>query len=357
MAGHLPTQSGTHSHPHPHDHHGGHSHATAAPRIVISFTPAGPHYAISQNAEMPSVKASAKLENVTLNLGEQLEFRWSASVTFHGHGCPHAMGRQTSHTPIQARTMTPEWRIPFSQTRGGVLSVTVGVQVNHKTLSATANNLRILGTNPTTSTLATVSYPCDGFKKLMRLESGLRQFRAALGDESLCPLFSSDNFGGVGICQITLPHPTDEQVWNWKANVQAGIALWKLKEDAARAFFKGQQTSPHFRDLVKKYNQRRQQHKQPALTITLPDFTDEQLQNDTLRGFNGYAGGWHEYRIAADASGHLVVTLDPSGTTGTAEWHRNTAAERIAHYQAINLDKKNWGDPNYVDDVLAQASF
>ena len=51
------------------------------------------------------------------------------------------------------------------------------------------------------------------------------------------------------------------------------------------------------------------------------------------------------------------MTIDPSGTKGTAEWHRNTAAERKAHYQAIGLDSDHWGDPDYVDDVLKQASF
>lgn len=353
MSGHHQTQT-THVHPaHPPPHH-----ASTAPRITLSFTPPGPEFFISETADMPVIKATAKLENVTLAANQAVEFVWSAAVHYEGLHCAHSMGRHTNHKAMHARTPTGEWTIPFTQTRGGTLTVTVQVHVNHLKLSATGHKLSIGGTNPSATTLITVSYPNETFKKLMRLESGLQQFRTAGGAAtSHCPLFSGDNKGGVGICQVTDPAPSDEEVWSWKENVKAGIRFWKAKESGAKSFVVHQQNGQHFKDLVKRFNQQRHQHGQPPITITLPDFTDDQLEKDTLRGFNGYAGGWHEYRIATDAHGHLVVTIDPGGTTGTAEWHRNTAAERRAHYQAINLDTKNWGDPNYVDDVLSQASF
>ena len=74
----------------------------------------------------------------------------------------------------------------------------------------------------------------------MRFESGLAQFRGQPGTKSKCPLFSSDNLGGVGICQITTPAPTDEEVWNWKANVEAGKRFWDAKQANSRAFMTGQ---------------------------------------------------------------------------------------------------------------------
>lgn len=350
-------QHGTNTAVHPHHAHHAPAHPSTAPKVTLSFTPPGPEYAISETADMPLIKASATLANVTVKPGDTLEFNWSAKVEFNGHRCPHAMGRTTAHPPIHAKTQPGDWIIPFTQTRGGALTVTVSVQVNHHKLSATSAGLHIVGTNPTPASLLCVSYPNETFKKLMRLESGLVQFRGHPGGTSKCPLFSSDNLGGVGLCQITRPRPTDDEVWDWTANVEAGKRFWDSKEANSRAFVTSQRTGDHFQGLVNDFNHRRAQHHLPAIAVTLPDFTDDQIEKDTLRGYNGYAGGWHEYRIATDAHGHLVVTIDPGGTKGAAEWHHNTAAERRAHYQAIGLDTDNWGDPDYVEDVLKQASF
>ena len=64
--------------------------------------------------------------------------------------------------------------------------------------------------------------------------------------------------------------------------------------------------------------------------------------------------------MKVDANGLFVLcvcTLDASGTRGTAEWEENTAADRIAHYDAIGLAANRRGDPNYVEDVEGEASF
>lgn len=53
-----------------------------------------------------------------------------------------------------------------------------------------------------------------------------------------------------------------------------------------------------------------------ALDVTLPDYTDEQLQRDTIRGFNGWAGGVHQYRVKLDAKGMLDVLEDPGTDLG-----------------------------------------
>ena len=286
MAGHH----GTHPSTHPHQAH----HATPAPKVVLAFTPPGPEYAISEMAEMPSINVAAALENVTVKPGTTLEFVWTARLDFHGHGCPHAMGRSTSHTAIHAKTSTGNWTIPFSQVRGGTLTVSVHVQIDHHKLSATKTSLSIVGTNPTPTSLLCATYPNETFKKLMRLESGLLQFRGHPGATSKCPLFSSDNLGGVGLCQITRPRPSDDEVWDWKANVEAGKRFWTTKEDGAKEFVKSQQSGHHFKDLVKAFNHRREKKGEKAITIALLDYTDDQLEKDTLRGYNGYAGGWHE---------------------------------------------------------------
>ncbi len=108
--------------------------------------------------------------------------------------------------------------------------------------------------------------------------------------------------------------------------------------------YKGQ--GERFRNLVTAWNNARAAQGLARIPVELPDYTDEQLERDTLRGFNGYAGGLHEYRLRLDARGLLVVTVNATGTRGSAEWERVPVADRPAV-----------GDPNYVNNVEAQADF
>lgn len=83
----------------------------------------------------------------------------------------------------------------------------------------------IRGINPTASTV----YEYIGTSPwylipMVKTESTTRQFdsgtASATDFEAKCPLKSGDN--GWGLFQLTLPEPTFEQLWNWKANVDEG---------------------------------------------------------------------------------------------------------------------------------------
>jgi hypothetical protein len=256
--------------------------------------------------------------------------------------------------------------IPFDKVRGGDLTVSVTVRGGALNFSTKTEKLKVVGTNPSVAKLASTVAAIDGFRKLMRVESRLRQFL-----NPGCPLFSGDGFGGVGLCQLTSPAPTDDQVWSWKENAAGGLRLYKEKQSIARSYPASVRKGTAFAALAKAYNDKRIASKttvapaapgQPAapaapLEIELPGYADEQLERDTLRGFNGYAGGLHEYRVNVDKDGLLVVTEDAGGTKGKADWEQITAADRIAHYDSIQLAENRRGDPNYVDDVERQASF
>ena len=173
-----------------------------------------------------------------------------------------------------------------------------------------------------------------------------------------CPKWSADNLGGVGIMQITVPRPTDDQVWNWRANMAAGIQKLNQAVAGARHYPTQVRNSAHFHQLVQAFNAKRQQQGLPPLQqINLPDFTSgdfnnnlQQLELDAIRGYNGWAGhdafGFplHEFRVAVDANGVLRVTVAPGATTGTAQWERVPAADR----------PQSSGDPNYVAHVLSR---
>ena len=337
-----------------------------APSVTLSYDPPGPQFAITEQCVMPKITVTANLQNVTPDPKIPMSFQWKITLQFTGQSCTHALGRSIKHPDISQVTTTNKLTIPFTQVRGGNLTIAVTVVMGSSTLRAQSEKLEVTGTNPSVGVLAAVAPSNAAFRKLMRLESGLQQFRSPG-----CPLFSADNLGGVGICQITNPAPTDDQVWSWKENVKAGWQFYQSKQSVARAY-PTHVREGSFKTLVKTYNdQRLAQSKTGAhgsgaaspatalkpLTVTLPDFTDEQLQRDTIRGFNGYAGGLHEYRVRVDNNGLLVVTVDASGTKGTAEWQVISAADRTAHYDQVGLDKKFRGDPNYVDDVMAKDGF
>jgi hypothetical protein len=314
---------------------------------------------------MPKISVTANFKNITLDPKVPLQFFWTVTLVFTGAKCAHSLNRNIKHPDIACTTAVNSLAIPFTQVRGGDLTVSVAVRVGNVNLTSKSENLQVTGTNPGMGALMAETPSNDAFKKLMRVESALRQFRGPA-----CPLFSEDNLGGVGICQITNPSPTDDQVWSWKENLKAGWQFYLDKQGVARHYPAVIRNGADFKGLVKAYNDNRlAQNNAPgapggakppelkALTIDLPDYTDDQLQRDTIRGYNGYAGGWHEYRVKTDKEGFLVVTVSADGTKGTAEWEQITAEQRIAHYQDLQLSKKHWGDPNYVEDVEGKASF
>lgn len=357
--------------------------ADPKPAVVLSFDPAGPNFSISENAEMPEINVTATLQNITPDPKKPPPaYTWRVTLSSNGTGCVHSQSRVIKHPDIVVTNTQNKFTIPFSQVRGGDLDVSVSVVVGTATLTAKSEKLKVTGTNPSVAVLRTSAPVNPAFRKLMQVESGLRQF---LSDT--CPLFSADNFGGVGICQITYPKPSDDQVCNWKENMKAGWALYQSKQAASLAWMKSIQNGSTLKALVKAYNDARAAKSKKAsatsastatdtkgaatpppstssatavpkpLTITLPDFTDEQLQRDTIRGFNGWAGQLHEYRLKVDSDGMLVVTEDAGGTTGKAEWEQVTADARKDFYDSIGLASTRRGDPNYVEDVMGKPGF
>jgi hypothetical protein len=334
------------------------------PAVALTFNPAGPQFAISEQCDMPVITATATIQNITPDPKIPLQFQWNVTLVFTGSSCVHSLGRVIKHPPITATTPTNTFQIPFTQVRGGDLTVGVSVRVGNATLTAQSSGLQVVGTNPALASLRSAAPANDAFRKLTRLESGLRQFLAPS-----CPLFSGDNKGGVGLCQLTSPPPTEDQVWSWKANLNGGLALWNSKEQTARGFPAQVRNGAAFKALVKAFNDQRAATAKAAgaggaapvppqaITVTLPDYTADQLQRETLRGFNGWAGGLHEFRPRVDANGVLVVTIAPGATTGAAEWEEISAADRIAFYDQAGIGEKNRGDPNYVADVMGRASF
>jgi hypothetical protein len=199
------------------------------PSVNLVLDPTGPAFPITEDCTMPAIRVTANVVGVTPDPKVPLSYQWNVTLVFVGGACAHSLNRRISHREINATTQTNTFTIPFSQIRGGELTVSVTVRVGNVLLNARSEKLQVVGTDPSTAALMVITN--DAFKKLMRLESGLRRFRTASSS-----LFSGDNLGGVGICQITSPSATDDQVWSWKEDLKAGLLFYKAKEVVARAY-------------------------------------------------------------------------------------------------------------------------
>jgi hypothetical protein len=335
------------------------------PSLNLSYSPPGPSFPISEQCEMPEIQMTANVAGVDIPAGSSLQYCWTVSLVFSGANCPHSRGRVIKHPDINVVTTGNQFKIPFTQIRGGDLSVSVTVTIGSITLTAQSKGLQVTGTNPPMAALAAFVPKDVTFRKLMCHESGLKQFLSPT-----CPYFSRDNLGGVGICQVT-DSPTDDQVWSWKENINAGWKIYQDKQKIARSYAARMRASTSFQALVKAYNDARLKQTggqaqtnaaqpQTALTplvIELPDYSDEQLQWDTVRGYNGYCAGVHEYRVKTDSSGMLVVIWDEANSKATAQWEQISAEQRIERYKAANIPSSRWGDPFYVRNVQGHQEF
>jgi hypothetical protein len=308
---------------------------------------------------MPNVVAHCRILGAPATLTASTTFTWRVNLRFTGSHCKHSGARVIDHPPIVRKTVGGKFTIPFQRVRGGDLTIIVEAYVSGKLLRTESSRLRVVGTNPPFNLVA-AALPHKTLGRIAKVESGVRQFLAPpSGGTSACPLFSHDNLGGVGMLQITVPRPTDDQVWSWRANVAKGIQIFAEKVHAARHYPASVRHSHRFKQLVDQFNKARIQKGLAAIAIELPDFTSgdfdtnlQQLEKDSIRGFNGWGGkdhfGFHlhEFRVALDAHGHLRVNLSPDGSKGIAIWEQVPAKDR----------PQKFGDPNYVADVLS-ASF
>jgi hypothetical protein len=307
---------------------------------------------------MPVITAQARITGINPDPTPTTSFTWTVTLQLNAATCPHGPARVISHPTITQTVVGGSFTIPFTQIRGGVLTISVKATVQGRILTAQSNGLVILGTNPPVAS-AQAALPHDTLRRIARFESGYRQFNSAAGGgTNKCPLFSSDNLGGAGIMQLTSPQPTPDQIWDWTANIRAGVLVFNQKVTAARNYPGQVRGSAGFQNLVQAFNQNRVAHGLPAVQVTLPAFTSgdfnnnlQQLELDAIRGFNGWGGhdafGFplHEFRVAVDSTGLLRVNIDATGTHGTAIWERVPVADR----------PQTFGDPNYVNHVLAQS--
>jgi hypothetical protein len=223
--------------------------------------------------ETITITSDAEWPSVTFETDGSGTHTWYWTITW---GKFKKSGRQTTTGNVwDARTAICNY--------GGTL--TVRAEANKAGASLT---VKIKGTNPTAGEvrqyLATKP-DNDGFERIIEHESKFRHF--AVNNE---PVKSFDS--GYGMCQLTTPPPTFEQVWNWKLNVDGGLALFAQKRLNAITYLRQSNRS----------------------------YTNEQLRYETVCRWNG--GAYHEWDSKAGQwvrPSHILC----DSQTGNIGWNMN----------------------------------
>jgi len=294
--------------------------------------------------QMPVIQAEARFNGVLPDPTATATFTWLVKIKFQCSDCTNGRTKEINDE-FQLTSVGGKCTINFPRIRGGALTIAVAVDTATKCYGIETKGLKIQGVNPPRGE---VNVACGSVivQKMVMQESGRRQFDAAAdAGVSDCPLFSGDRQGGVGLLQITNPKPTLDDHWDWTANISHGLQILAEKRAGARGYPARIRNSGAFQALVQRFNVGRN----PPAVIVLPDFTPQQLELDTTRGYNGWAGTdafgniLHEFRVPLDAAGNLQVNVGPDNR-GVIAWQQVPAADR----------PQNTGDPNYVNNVLSQ---
>jgi hypothetical protein len=299
-------------------------------------------FRISDAPQMPTITINAAFAPPLPN-GAQTQFRWSVQLRFMGTetpcgrpGTPITFTKTTS--AAQLIISPPDW----GRIRGGSLTVSVSATANGQTDTAQLEGLRIVGTNPTFGVVNAL-LGTDPLRRIAHQESNFAQF----GIDSW-PFFSRDGLGGAGIMQITPAN--EDQTWDWKANVRAGVQKYNHCYSLGPTFINSVRTSPQFAALVASLNQARAKKNLPQLVVAIPDWSADQRIADAIRGYNGWAGTdpvaptlhLHEYKLSLDVIRQLQITATPNSNSARAIWVQVASSER----------PQNIGDPDYVNHVL-----
>jgi len=78
--------------------------------LKLTCNPAGPHFPITEQCQMPTITATAELENATLDPAVAVQYEWQVTLVFHRHGCIHAPDRVLKHDDIRRTTTTNSFK-------------------------------------------------------------------------------------------------------------------------------------------------------------------------------------------------------------------------------------------------------
>lgn len=243
----------------------------------------GTEFVISSNGDMPAM---------VFTTDGQGPHRWEWSISWRSF-------RKTG--TISTRGNSVDLAAALAEL-GGTLTVTARVGAH-----TTSMIVKIKGTNPTQAEIRAYLAAQPGatdFGPIVWHEANGRHFTSK-GE----PIASFD--GGYGIVQLTNPAPTYQQVWSWKRNIDAGLALFATKRNAAIRYL-GQ--------LGRSFNA-------------------AQLQIETVSRWNG--GSYHRWVGNAWVRNPNIVCASGTGNIGWDMSHATNAGQTVQQLMARDQGRFN----------------
>lgn len=330
-------------------------------------------------------KVTFQITNLPAGTPSNLVVTWTTSVNLSAGPVPG--GKAVAGFSFSAEggiTYTPD----FPTLAGGDLNVTAKFVVAGKTYTISTEaqtgmkSLKILGKNPTKAQVQQVvdgratpaKWPADTkydyhviLRKILYVETnlasigagGYNQFYRGDGANAGYPAWNTGGDNGVGITQVTDSPPKLSNVWNWRANLAAGLALFDVQKlGYALTYPVSLAQNQKFKDAVAAVNRNRlDAGKAALLRVDIPAWTPDQRVEVAIRTYNGAAGVdslgiriLHEFELQKGSNGLLSLRVDEARRVGTAIWSRVPESRRK---DSLGIPI---GNPGYVDDVLAAPS-
>lgn len=345
------------------------NNAIISPHIRIINRPSDGVFHVSSDVKMPAIQA--ELVGVTPDPGSEL--LWSTQVKYTASDYPRIPGRRGAgrNVPIvkyddfrvvNDLKFSPLFTIGDVQiVRGGTVILTVravvgGATIEISTPTQGSSRVQILGRNPDRAIVRNYVnligipnfWPKNtqyGYNKILgklvlhESQSPDAQGRIRQFDIDGVPLWSRDGKHGVGIMQLTNPAPSDDQVWDWRQNVEGGARLFDQKIGVA----------------IRQLNTLRTRVQREAALVgaQVPPITGDMIVLQAIRAYNGFNNGYgnlDEWREVRDADDQLVIV------GGQTRWERRPALERVRpelrglEHEEILAESS--GNYRYVDDIL-----
>jgi hypothetical protein len=200
------------------------------------------------------------------------DIKYEAWVSYNDHGRNEYNGHRVDdpnhpNAPLRGSSPTLSFAVDFGKiVQGGTLNIVVTVHTinsNGETGTLTdTKTMDVRGTNPSKAEVKAELGDLE-LQVMAFLESN-QTFEHF--DNQKLPLFGPPH--GFGIMQLDNPPPTVRELWDWKANIAAGRALFILKQEAVKQ---------HFEE---------EQQKHPEA----PPLTEEQMK---LAFYQAYNGGYY----------------------------------------------------------------
>ncbi len=188
---------------------------------------AGATFEIDATPEFPTI-------NFEIDTPTGGPYKWSWKITWNAK--VSGMKESTKRGPsvrdfTETGTFASEkksWAADLGHILGGVLTVEVkaGAELYRRSVTIKAANPK---KEDVIAYLATIA-DASGFEKILQQESQYKNVINADGQ----PIVAFDK--GYGMTQMTHPAPTYEQCWSWKANIDAGVALYHTKLRDAKTY-------------------------------------------------------------------------------------------------------------------------